>query len=110
MKLSPNAIIADAKITKYLLSPRSENEKSKFLGQAGYNLNNWQQLKRDLFTQILTQEAQFNETTRYGDKYQIKGTLTGPNGTNLPIVSIWMVESVSGLTKFITLFPERDRL
>lgn len=95
MKLSADAIIAPTKITQYLLQYRQEDDKSKFLAQADYNLDNWQQLETDLREQILPLEAVLTEKTRFGDKYQIRGSLTGANGVSLPVVTIWMIEYAS---------------
>jgi hypothetical protein len=53
MKLSPHAIIAEAKLTKYLLVWQQADDKSKFWAQAGYTLENWQQLEAALRNQIL---------------------------------------------------------
>jgi hypothetical protein len=57
MKLSHDATIAEAKLTKYLLIWREADDKSKFLAQAGYTLENWQQLEAALKSQILPLEA-----------------------------------------------------
>ncbi len=38
MKLPQDAIIAEAKITRYLLQWKPEDDKSKFLSQAGYEM------------------------------------------------------------------------
>jgi hypothetical protein len=54
-------------------------------------------------------DAEHEETTEYGDTYRICGTLSGPNGRVLRVVSIWMTESATGTTKFITLYPERKK-
>jgi hypothetical protein len=45
------------------------------------------------------------ESTEYGDKYRIRGVLAGPNGRALNVVTIWMTETATGKTKFITLYP-----
>ena len=73
--LLPSAIIPDAKITKYLLVPLPKDDKSKFLAQAGYTLNNWRRLKEDIRVQILPQPAKLSEKTSYGDKYEIRTCL-----------------------------------
>jgi hypothetical protein len=39
--------------------------------------------------------------------YEIRGSLAGPNGVSLKVVTIWMTEHVTGQTKFITLFPDK---
>ena len=57
MKLSPDALIVTAKLTKYLLVWRDADDKSKFLAQAGYGQENWQQLEADLRSQLLPLEA-----------------------------------------------------
>lgn len=108
MKLSPDAIIAQAKLTQYLLKLLPQDDKSKFLAQAGYTQENWQQLENDLREQILPLDAVFTEETRFGDRYKIRGTLTGVNGVILPVVTIWTIERATGQTKFITLFPDKE--
>ena len=52
-------------------------------------------------------EALFIETSLYGEKYLIRGPLTGPNGKTLQVVSEWMREIPSGVAKFVTLYPDR---
>jgi hypothetical protein len=109
MKLPKDAVIASAKLTKYLLVFREVDDKSKFLAQAGYGLNNWQQLESDLRSQIMTLDATpSSEENRFGDTYEIRGLLTGPSGVSLKIVTIWMTEYETGLTKLITLYPDRE--
>jgi len=54
-------------------------------------------------------EAQRLESNRFGQYYEIRGTLTGPNGVALPVRTIWMTEHLSGVTKFVTLIPDTRR-
>ncbi len=107
MRLPQNTYFAPEKFTRYLLVPRPVDDKSKFLTSAGYTLDNWQILVRDLKEQILTQEATETESTKYGTVYEILGNLRGPNGKILSIVTIWMTEFATDQTKFITLYPQR---
>ena len=46
--LDRQAAIAEAKLTKYLLIQKPKDDKSGFLAQAGYNLDNWCQLQQEL--------------------------------------------------------------
>ncbi|PSB13927.1 hypothetical protein C7B65_26845 [Phormidesmis priestleyi ULC007] len=109
MKLARDAVIAPAKLTKYLLIWRDVDDKSKFLAQAGYGQENWRQLEADLRSQILPLEAvPSDEPNRFGDVYKIRGVLTGINGVNLAVVTIWMVEYETQQTKFITLYPDKE--
>ena len=108
MKLHNQTVIAREKITKYLLQYRLVNDKSKFLNYAGYKIENWQQLENDIREQILPLEAVFIEKTRYGDIFEIRENLIGPNGKTLKVVTIWMSEHNTKITKFITLFPDKE--
>ena len=103
--LSQDAIIAEEKLTKYLLIPLPKDDKSKFLQRAGYMLENWRQLEQDLRAQVLTQPAELIETNRYGKKYCIRACLRGVNGLELSILTIWMM--TSDKTRFMTLTPDK---
>lgn len=105
--LPPNATIANAKLTQYLLVPLPKDDKSKYLAQGGYFLDNWQQLENDIREQILSQQATLIETTKFGQKYQIRGNLIGPNGVVLPVITVWMTTPKE--TKFVTLVPDQER-
>lgn len=107
MLLPSNTKIAEEKLTKYLLVFLPKDDKSKFLEQAGYTLENWQQLEADLRSQVLTQPAEFLEETLYGCKYAIDATLKGVNGVELQVTTIWMLTKEE--TKFVTLVPSRRR-
>ena len=107
MRLPPNSTIALSKIAQYLLRPRVQDDKSAFLALAGYRVASADSLLADLREQILPLEAECIEVTEYGPKYRIRGTLVGPNGHTLRVVTIWMTDDATKLTKFITLFPDR---
>jgi hypothetical protein len=107
VKLHANATIAPEKLSKYLLVRQSRGDKSVFLAKAGYTAANPEQLLRDLREQVLSQEAVVLHRTRFGQFYEIRAPLTGPNRTTLQTRSIWMKEHLSGATKFITLVPAR---
>jgi hypothetical protein len=109
MKLPADAVIAGDKLTSYLLVPQARGDKSAFLSQAGYTPENADQLLRDLRTQILPLEAVALESNKFGRYYEIRGTLTGPNGMTLAVRTIWMTEHLSGSTKFVTLIPDKRR-
>lgn len=107
MKLPENSLIAHEKLRQYLLILRKRNDKSQWLAQAGYTLENWQELENDLRVQILSLEATPIESTKYGQTYEIKGELTGPNGKSLLVCTIWMTETATGNTKLITIYPDK---
>jgi hypothetical protein len=82
VKLPADAVIAKAKVANYLLEWRPENDKSQFLAQAGYTSEHADQLADDIRQQLLSLEAEFEESTEYGDTYRIIGAL--PDRTVAP--------------------------
>ncbi|MDQ1330205.1 MAG: hypothetical protein QG578_468 [Thermodesulfobacteriota bacterium] len=107
MKLPENTLIAQEKLTKYLLVLRKRNNKSNWLAEAGYILDNWKLLESDLREQILTIDAVPTEKTDYGQMYEIRGKMVGPNGNILSVCTIWMTEKATDKTKFITMYPNK---
>lgn len=47
--------------------------------------------------------------TEFGVKYRIRGSLIGPNGTTIQVITIWIIDSLDRQTKFVTLFPDKER-
>jgi hypothetical protein len=107
VKLPADTVIAPEKVTKYLLVRQARGDKSAFLARAGYTTANPEQLLHDLRRQVLSQEAVLLQRTKFGEIYEIRAPLTGPNQSTLRIRSIWIKEHLSGVTKFITLVPDR---
>ena len=108
MYLSTDAIIAPAKLADYLLRPREDHDKAGFLRLAGYHRDDPARLESDIRTQLLQRPAEFAGATPYGDKFIVRGELTGPNGRSLRVCSVWMVEKPAGTTKFVTLYPDHS--
>jgi hypothetical protein len=107
-KMPFDTVITLAKLKDYLLVWRGKDDKSKWLAIAGYTADNWRQLEKDLRLQILPLDAEFVEKTQFGQMFEIRGVLVGPNGIQLFLRSFWLLESDSRQTKFITLYPDRE--
>ncbi len=107
MKIPENAIIPDAKLTKYLLVFKQKNDKSKYLLQAGFTLANWQQLRTAIQELIKENDAIKDITDEYGKYYQVIGELKGVNHQNLFVVTIWLQRKIDNQFYFITLKPNR---
>ncbi len=108
MKLPANTIIVREKVTRYLLVPQARGDKSGFLERAGYTREDADQLLRDLRLQ-LPLDAVPTKSNKFGQYYEIRGSLTGPNGVTLAVRTVWMSEHLSGVTKFVTLLPDKRR-
>lgn len=107
MKLPATTIIARDKITRYLLLPQARGDKSAFLRAAGYTVDNADRLLDDLRSQILPLDGVPLENAKFGQYYEIRGTLSGPTGVVRAVRTIWITEHLSGITKFVTLTPDK---
>ncbi len=108
MKLPSNAIIPKEKATEYLLVPQARGDKSGYLKLAGYGINDAEALLAELRRQLAF-EAVPTKTDKFGQYYEICGSLTGPNGRTLPVRTVWMTEHLSGETRFVTLLPDKRK-
>lgn len=104
-----NAIISPDKIKRYLLVPKKRNDKSRWLAQAGYKLEIWHILKQDLKEQLSGIKAVATDMTPYGQLFEVKGEIIGPNGHLLRVCTIWMEERETNRTKFITMYPDHKK-
>ena len=84
-------------------------DRLEWLAKAGYTHENWRVLKTDLKKLILSTEALPIENAEYGQMYEIRGEISGPNGNSLDVCTIWMTEFATGITKFITMYPDKRR-
>ena len=105
MNIPDDAIIPEAKLTKYLLVYKPRNDKSQFLAQAGFTLSNWQALKTAILQLNQSVEAQLDRIDEYGTFYNVSGELQGVNGIDLSVVTIWLKCKSDGQFQFITLIP-----
>jgi len=108
MKIPDDAIIPDAKLMRYLLVPKARNDKSKFLAQAGFTLNNPDVLKGALRSLAKAHLATEDDRNEYGTFYLVRGQLVGLNGVTLSVVTIWLQRQVDNQYQFITLKPLKE--
>jgi hypothetical protein len=99
-----NIFIDPAKITNYLLVPKDKNDKSKFLNNLGYSLDNWEDLAKDICKIAEENEAVYQKTSPFGgDLFEVKGQLR-----NFGVVTIWLLLDSENTFKFVTLFPNKS--
>lgn len=106
MKLPDHSIIPPQKVTEYLLVPQPRGDKSGYLQLAGYGPQDAAKLLDDLQRQLAL-DAVPTKSNKFGQYYEIRGSLTGPNGQTLPVRTVWMTEHLSGETRFVTLLPDK---
>ncbi len=109
MKIPENAIIPSEKFSRYLLVKREFDDKSLFLGKAGYTLENCDDLIAHIQVLISHNEAIKERTDEYGTFYRLTGILPGINKQSISVTTVWMQRKMDGRFLFITLFPERSK-
>ena|SRR5712691_9908669 len=108
VKLSArDAIIRPDKLRDYLLSVGHPDGRGKaeYLGRLGYSQDAFGRLDADLRGQVLSLEAQPGRASRYGQKYEILGSLTGPNGNTAWVRTIWIILTGETAPRLVTLIP-----
>jgi Domain of unknown function (DUF6883) len=108
MRIPSDAIIAPEKLTQYLLSPRSRNDKSRYLARAGFSLNNPQLLEGAIRALAATVDATEESADQYGTDYTVSGSLMGPNGASLNVTLVW-IRPANGPFRFVTLKPSQEK-
>ena len=105
MNILENIVIPNNKITCYLLVQKPRNDKSKFLAQAGFTLDNPESLKLAIYLLVTTGNATEDGKNEYGTYYQVVGKLSGVNGITLSVITIWIQKQTDGNYYFVTLKP-----
>jgi hypothetical protein len=101
------AFIEEAKVRDYLLSSTHPigRFKSVVFEALGYTHENWPLLAADLLSLARRGLAISGQTSPYGDKYEVSGTLQGPNGRTARFTTVWLVRPEGGFPRFVTAFP-----
>lgn len=113
MKL-PNverAVIDRTKVANYLLSEAHMvgRFKSAFFTTLGYSTAAWEVLAADLQRHAVENEATSTETNQYGQKYEVRGSLSGPSGKTAVLITVWIVLHGENFPRFVTAYPGPKR-
>lgn len=108
MRLPSDLVIAAEKLTDYLLAPRPVDDKSRFLGRAGFLASRPEELEAGIRRLAAGHEAEEDGTGTYGSFWRVEGLLAGPEGT-LRVVTIWLKRAADGRFHFVTLKPAKEQ-
>ncbi len=102
--------IETAKLRNYLLSKEYPvgRFKAAFFETLGYSASDWARLESDLRQLAMTGDAMLGKQTKYGQHYEIRGTLRKPSGKAAELITIWIVRLSEDAPRFITAFPAED--
>jgi hypothetical protein len=102
-----SAVVEVEKVRDYLLSTSHPvgRMKATFFLALGYLEGDWPALRRDLLDFAQLDSATPGRFTRYGNKYEVRGTLKGPSGRAASLQTVWIVRHGEDFPRFITAFP-----
>ncbi len=102
-----HAAVEPAKIRDYLLSTSHPvgRFKAVVFFSLGYATVDWARLRDDILFLASSGDARPGQQSEYGQKYEVSGTLQGPNGRARSITTVWLVPKNDNRPKFITAFP-----
>jgi FAD synthase len=102
-----SAVIPPDKLRDYLLSPTHPvgRYKAAFLRSQGYEKDDAEVLARDIRS-LLDADAMPLETTHFGTKYMVSGTVTGPRGREFGINTVWIILNGEYAPRFVTAYPK----
>ena len=100
------AVIDPAKLRDYILSTAHPlgRFKARFFASLGYSAENWEQFETDIRALIAVAEARPGEKTEYGQKHEVRGSITGPNGRSAEIVTVWIILAGEEVPRFVTAY------
>lgn len=109
MKLpnSFHAYIPEAKLREYLLSPTHPEggPKSVFFHAMGYTEDNILELETALLVIAMNGEVTDHYEFEFGRKYVVEGNLRRVGGTQIPLRTVWVIDSGEQAPRFITAYP-----
>ncbi|MEA2563286.1 MAG: hypothetical protein QOH06_4790 [Acidobacteriota bacterium] len=110
MKLpnAEHAVVDPRKLRDYALSPVHPvgRFKAAFFARVGFTTENWESLKLELRQMVLHDSAEPSERTEYGQKYLVRGIITGPTGVSAEIRSVWIILNGEQVPRLVTIYPE----
>ena len=106
VRIPEDAVIAEEKLTKYLLVHREWDDKSGFLRRAGFETHNWPALRAAIRDVVATADAVEDGLYEYGVFYRADGLLVGPLAS-APVQLIWMRRAVDDRIYFVPLKPQK---
>lgn len=108
MKLpgADRAVVDAEKVRDYLLSTSHPvgRFKARFFFNLGYTSAEWKRLELDLRNLATSEDAVLGRGSPYGQKYEVHGHLTGPSGSMVEIVTVWIILTGENVPRFVTAF------
>jgi hypothetical protein len=102
------AVVTQAKVL-YLLTPRGEQDKSKYFRRFGFALEAWEHLAAALLRHAEDGEVIETSFEPTATRFVVSGQLRTPDGRNPKMISIWYIDTDKEFPRFITAFKDRRK-
>ncbi len=104
-----DAVVDPAKVREYLLASAHPvgRFKAAWFRTFGYREADWERLVQDLLESSAAGVVIVGERNAYGQKYQIRATLSTPSLRRCQIVAVWIVLEGERFPRFVTAYPAR---
>jgi len=101
------AEIPQEKITGYLLSitHRDGRHKAAFFMRYGFSPDHWEVLVEALHRHAAENEIAKTESTPFGTRYIVEGSLQAPDGRRPYLRAVWFIERIQNMPRFVTAYP-----
>jgi hypothetical protein len=101
------ALVEDAKVRDYLLSPEHPvgRGKARFFAALGFTRDGWPLLRDALLAVAREGEAEPGELTVFGQKYAVRGILRGPGGRAGAVLTAWIVRRGEDAPRLVSAYP-----
>lgn len=95
------------KIRDYLLSEEHPvgQYKARFFLALGFTRGGWRILRDRIVESAAQGSVIAIESTPYGEKYVVQGTLKGPAGREADLVSVWIMRLNETAPRLVTAYP-----
>ena len=104
---SEHALVPPDKVRDYLLSPSHPvgRFKATVFVALGYSQENWEVLRDDLLMIARIGSTAPGQPSRFGQKFEVSGTLVGPSGRSGEFTTVWLLRTGENVPRFVTAFP-----
>ena len=108
---SDKAVIAEAKITEYLLALAhpAGGPKAAFFRRFGFSASAWERLRDALLDHARSARTVSVSDTAFGRKYILDGPMRTPDGRQPSVRAIWFVRAGETVPRFVTAVPGVQR-
>lgn len=106
------AVIPDAKLIGYALNmehPKGHDKAVAFRDALGYTVDNADELKAALLGGLQRWKATARTPTKYGQPFEVKMLLTGPNGKSATVKTGWQLDEGSDTPRLTSAYVYKEK-